>query len=165
MRAITVFLIIILICSCNKVDNESENSDTTMTRHDKVFKILEDYNIREMEDDFSKYPQARKHFDKAKPLHIQVTPMLIGPLTKGQVEYKLNKITGKSPGKDVPKSSFNYENDRWNEVLSKYQDGDEFYYYKIDTRDYIPFSGMIEVFILIRDNEFIGEIPIAIMIQ
>lgn len=118
-----------------------------------------------MEDYLNKYPKARKHFDKNKPGKIQVTPLKIGPLTLGQVKYKLDEITGKSHEKDTPKRPFNYKDDNWNEVLNKYQDGDEFYYYKFDARDYIPFSGMMEGFILIRENEFLGNFLIVALIQ
>lgn len=153
------------LCCRNADNSHPESSDTTITRHGEVLKIWSDYENRRMEDYLNKYPQARKHHSNDKPGKIQVTPMLIGPLTIGQVEYKLDKITGRPHEKNVQKKPFNYKDDNWNEVLNKYQDGDEFYYFKDDAREFIPFSGMFEGFILIRDKEFLGIIGTAALIQ
>jgi len=52
-----------------------------------------------------------------------------GPTTVEEVEKEELDYILKSIRKDVPKVPFGFWNDRWNKFKSKYQDGDEIYYF------------------------------------
>ena len=58
MKIKIISLAIILMCLCcrNADNSHPESSDTTITRHDEVFKIWSDYDNRRMEDYLNKYP-------------------------------------------------------------------------------------------------------------
>jgi hypothetical protein len=128
-----------------------------MKRYDEIYKIFKDYQKSEIEKIQQKDPKMKLAIAEDDRAYF----VFRGPFTKEQAEQELLELTGKSPEEVSRRAPFH----NWNEVLNKYREGDEFYYYKADARKYIPFSGMSEGYMLIRENEFLDRILTKIIIQ
>lgn len=80
-----------------------------------------------------------------------------GPLTVAQIEKETIEELKKAGRKDVPLVPYGFINDRWNQFKSKYEEGDELYFF---TSDQTSWSGLYgrEGHVIIRKNRVIDMI-------
>ena len=133
MRVIIIFIITILACSCHQADSNLKSYSNIEKRYDEIFKIVADYSISEFEKNHLP-GETYIGYDRSNY-------KLRGPLTKKQVEQEL--IARFNNPKNIPNIP----------LLNKYQKGDEFYYY-----EYNYIMNGIKGYMLIRDNQFLGEL-------
>jgi len=77
-----------------------------------------------------------------------------GPLTIEEVEKESLDELSKSSRKDIPKVPFGFNNDNWNEFKSKYNDGDELYFFTSDEKSWSGLYGR-EGYALIRNEKVV----------
>lgn len=80
-----------------------------------------------------------------------------GPMTIEEVEKESLDKLSRSSRKDIPKVPFGFQNDRWDEFKSKYQDGDKIYYFISDRESWKGLYGR-EGYVLMRNEKIINVI-------
>jgi len=141
-----------------------------MTRHDEILKIMRESCIRDLEANaYWLTPAERDELRRMKKdYHAEVRnrnlhPTLVipgrgweirGPLTVAQVEQESLEELRKSQREDVPPVPFGFINDRWNELKSQYEEGDELYFFRSDKRSWLDLCGE-QGYVLIRKNELL----------
>jgi len=80
-----------------------------------------------------------------------------GPLTIAEVENESLENLSKTDRKDIPKVPFGFMNDRWNQFKSKYQEGDELYFFTSDEKSWAALYGR-QGYAIVRKNQIINVI-------
>jgi hypothetical protein len=148
-KIILTISLMLVMCSCRQVNSNSESSDNIMARYDEIYKIYTDHIKRQMKREIENDPNV-KIIEENRSEYV-----FRGPITKEQVEKELLEFKKKFPGagEDLPFVPDGLPFDNYKEVLNEYQDGDEFYHcIRYGT------MSMIEEYLLIRENELLGEI-------
>jgi len=145
-KIILTISLMLVMCSCRQVNSNSESSDNIMARYDEIYKIITDYGKRKI---LEKKPYAKVIENDRSDYEFR------GPLTKEQVEKELLEFKKEFPeaGEDWPFVPDGFPFDSYKDFLNEYQDGDEFYHCIWNST-----MNMSETYLLIRENEYLGEI-------
>lgn len=185
---VTFILMSILICSCHQVIPGKEESNLTEAKRDEIQKMYDDYELKLLqqqslnaimidgnkmsEDEWKTFVEEhpntevlvilnekeqyrfdsiafeKKHSNARIMFSIDpVNPNIRGPLTNKQVKEELDSLLG-------------YDKDEWEEISNQYRKSDEFYYYR-DERVRGFTAGVVEMYLLIRENKCIGFFTIS----
>ncbi len=184
MRIIIIILfMMILISSCHHNVSEKAESNLTEARRDEIQKMYDNYELKLLqqqspdaimidgnkmsEDEWKTFVEEhpnteflvilnekeqfrfdsiafeKKHSNADIVFSIDpVNPNIRGPLTNKQVKEELDSL-------------LEYDKEEWEEISNQYRKSDEFYYYG-DERVNGFTAGVVEMYLLIRENECIG---------
>jgi hypothetical protein len=144
-----------------------------MAKHEAVLRIMRDADIRDLESNAPWLTTGeraelrrlkRDYYGEVRNRDVHPTLVIPGrgwqirgPLMIAQVEEESLEDVRKSERKDIPLVPFGFLGDEWLKLKSRYQEGDEFYFFRSDERSWADLCGH-EGYVLIHGNEQIGQI-------